>query len=36
MNALLSFIQGENVADKPDMDIFLSSISKFKSFEKIL
>jgi hypothetical protein len=36
MNALLSFIQGENVADNPDMDIFLSSISKFKSFEKIL
>lgn len=35
-NVLLNFIQGKNIADSLDMEIYLSSLSKFKAFDKIL
>ena len=35
-NALITFVQGDNYVESIDSEIFLTSISKFKSFKKIV
>ena len=34
-NALLTFVQGKDFAESVDADIFLTTLSKFKTFDKI-